>query len=406
VNVVDRQGTLVKYAPLFAATVVLAAAVGCGSSGSGAGGSGGSEGAASGGSSGATGGNGTGGVSTGGSGGPGGSPGSGGVGQAGGTVGGGLTGSGGSGAAGGDAGTGGSSAAGGHAGNGGSGATGGHAGGGGQGGHAGNAGAGGLGGHAGGAGAGGGGHGGSAGGAGAGAGGAAAFSPCPASGAACNVMPLGDSITDGVGSSAPGGGYRVELFHAAVQAHQAFTFVGSATDPNGPTTLDGKMFPRNHEGHPGYTIDDSATTSGISPLVDQSIATNHPQIILLMIGTNDINRSIDAANAPTRLGALLDRMINDAPNALLVVAKITPWMDDGANASVVQTYNNAITGVVQTRAANGKHVVAVDMLAAFTANPNYKTALMSDYLHPNDAGYVVMGDVWYAAIKSYLPAAP
>ena len=99
-------------------------------------------------------------------------------------------------------------------------------------------------------------------------------------------------------------------------------------------------------------------------------------------------------------------MINDAPNALLVVAKITPWMDDGANASAVQPYNNAITGVVQTRAASGMHVIAVDMFTPFTANPNYQTAPMNDYLHPNDAGYVVMGDVWYAAIQSYLPAAP
>jgi lysophospholipase L1-like esterase len=232
---------------------------------------------------------------------------------------------------------------------------------------------------------------------------AAAFNPC--TGAACIVMPLGDSITDGVGSAAPGGGYRVELFHDAVQAHKALTFVGSATDPNGPTMLDGKTFPRNHEGHPGFTIDDSATTSGISPLVDQSIATNHPQIILLMIGTNDVNRNIDVANAPTRLGALLDRMINDAPNALVVVAKITPTPDDGANA-VVQTYNNAIPGLVQSRAANGKHITMVDMYGAFTARADYKTALMNDFLHPNDAGYVVMGDVWYAAIQSYLPTAP
>ena len=210
---------------------------------------------------------------------------------------------------------------------------------------------------------------------------------------------------DGVGSAAQGGGYRLELFHAATQAHKAITFVGSATDPNGPSTLDGKPFPRNHEGHPGYTIDDSTGQSGISPLVDQSIATNHPQIILLMIGTNDINRNIDVANAPTRLGALMDRMIKDAPNALLVVAKITPTMDDGANTSV-QTYNNAITGLVQSRAASGKHVTIVDMYAALTAQSNYRTALMSDFLHPNDAGYVIMGDVWYAAIQSNLPAAP
>jgi lysophospholipase L1-like esterase len=239
---------------------------------------------------------------------------------------------------------------------------------------------------------------------GAGAAGAAAFNPCSTAGAACIVMPLGDSITDGVGSSAPGGGYRLEVFHDAVQAHKALTFVGSATDPNGPAMLDGQTFPRNHEGHPGYTIDDSATTSGISPLVDQSIAANHPQIILLMIGTNDVNRNVDVSNAPTRLGALLDRMINDAPNALLVVAKITPTRDDGAN-NAVQMYNDAIAGVVQTRAANGKHVVMVDMYAALTAKTNYRTDLMSDFLHPNDAGYVVMGDVWYAAIQSYLPAA-
>jgi lysophospholipase L1-like esterase len=237
---------------------------------------------------------------------------------------------------------------------------------------------------------------------GAGTGGVAAFNPCPTAGAACIVMPLGDSITDGVGSSAPGGGYRVQLFHDAVQAHKALTFVGSATDPNGPAMVDGKTFPRNHEGHPGYTIDNSATTSGISPLVDQSLATNHPQIILLMIGTNDLS---DLANAPTRLAALLDRMINDAPNALLVVAQINPTRDDGAN-SIIRTYNDAIAGLVQTRAANGKHITTVDMYAAITAQTSYRTDLMSDFLHPNDAGYVVMGDVWYAAIQSYLPAAP
>jgi len=219
-------------------------------------------------------------------------------------------------------------------------------------------------------------------------------------------MPLGDSITDGVGSSM-GGGYRIQLFHDAVQGHQALTFVGSATDPNGPAMVDGQTFPRNHEGHPGYTIDNSATTSGISPLVDQSIATNHPQIILLMIGTNDLNKNVDALNAPMRLGNLLDQIIRDAPNALIVVAKITPTQEVGGGSNpAVETYNNAIGGVVQSRAGMGKHLILVDMYAAFTANKNYRTDLMNDFLHPNDAGYVVMGDVWYAAIRSYLPAAP
>lgn len=235
-------------------------------------------------------------------------------------------------------------------------------------------------------------------------GGAAAFNPCPATGT-CAIMPLGDSITDGVGSS-QGGGYRVQLFHDAVQGKKKITFVGSATDPNGPATVDGKTFPRNHEGHPGYTVDNSSTTSGISPLVDASIAANRPNIILLMIGTNDLNRNVDPTNFPTRLGALLDKIVNDAPNSLVAVAKITPWQDDGTNANAVEPFNTKIATVVQARITNGKHVVLVDMYTPFRANTNYKTALMGDYLHPNDAGYVIMGDVWYAAIKDYLPAAP
>ena len=59
---------------------------------------------------------------------------------------------------------------------------------------------------------------------------------------------------------------------------------------------------------------------------------------------------------------------------------------------------------MQTRANAGKHVVMVDMYAAFTANTSYKTALMSDELHPNNAGYMVMANTWYAAISSYLPS--
>lgn len=55
-----------------------------------------------------------------------------------------------------------------------------------------------------------------------------------------------------------------------------------------------------------------------------------------------------------------------------------------------------------TRIAAGKHVMVVDMYAAFTANPNYKVAYMADHLHPNDEGYRVMGNVWWDAISPVL----
>jgi lysophospholipase L1-like esterase len=230
--------------------------------------------------------------------------------------------------------------------------------------------------------------------------GSTAFNPCPGAGTACIIMPLGDSITYGVGSPDPGGGYRVPLFQQTITSAELITFAGRNT--NGPTTVGGRTFPQHHEGYSGYTIDPGGGRMGISPLVDGAISMFHPHIVLLQIGTNDVNISLDLANAPTRLGALMDRITTDAPNALLVVARITPTKTDTTNGRV-QTYNDAIPGLVQSRVAAGKHIVVVDMYAAFTANANYQNALMYDELHPNAAGYMVMAQTWYAAISRYLP---
>jgi lysophospholipase L1-like esterase len=54
----------------------------------------------------------------------------------------------------------------------------------------------------------------------------------------------------------------------------------------------------------------------------------------------------------------------------------------------------------------GKHIILVDNYAAFSANPSYQTALMADTLHPNPAGYALLGQTWYAAIQSFVPMGP
>ena len=214
-----------------------------------------------------------------------------------------------------------------------------------------------------------------------GTGGASGFSPCPATGA-CKILPLGDSITDGVGVSG-GGSYRIELFHLALQAQQEITYVGSLT--NGPQMVDMQPFPRDHEGHSGWTI---SQIDGITP---SYALDDDPHIILLHIGTNDMRG--DVSMSANRLGTLIDQIVMDQPNALVVVAKIIPYP---AQSNQVTTYNNAVPGVVQMRASAGKHVVLVDQ---FTGFPNSELA---DGIHPNAAGYQRMARVWYAAISQYL----
>jgi lysophospholipase L1-like esterase len=218
--------------------------------------------------------------------------------------------------------------------------------------------------------------------------GSGSYSPCPASGP-CVILPLGDSITYGIQYA---GAYRVELFQDALTAHQSITYVGDPSLANGPTTVGGVSFPQDNDGHSGWTIDQ------IASLVPAPALQTNPDIVLLMIGTNDMySQSQPVAQAPQRLAALIDSIVGAAPKALLVVAEITPLQNSTWEAQVV-TYNAAIPALVKARAAAGKHVALVDMHTGFVVG----AMLSSDGVHPNMAGYNHMGDVWYAAIKDVL----
>ncbi|WP_155798182.1 SGNH/GDSL hydrolase family protein [Sorangium cellulosum] len=237
-----------------------------------------------------------------------------------------------------------------------------------------------------------------------GAGGSAGstYRPCPTDGTACKIMPFGDSITDGYNGDTPGG-YRVELFRLAHAAGKNITFVGSGS--NGPNTVGGVAFPHNHEGHSGWTIAPAGGRSGISTLVSTVMPQYKPDIVLLMIGTNDAIDNYDMPNAPKRLGALIDSIYAQLPNVLIVVAAPVPSRgdaskgDDTALSARIKTYDDAIPAVVKARADAGRHIISVDMYTPF--NPN-KTTLLEDQWHPNLQGYVLLGEQWYAALQPLL----
>jgi len=230
----------------------------------------------------------------------------------------------------------------------------------------------------------------------------AAFTPCPTDGSACRIMPLGDSITDGVGSANPDGGYRVELFRQAVRDGHEVTFVGRQV--NGPNTVDNVPFPRNHEGYSGATIATGANQ--IANRLDGALAANPPHIVLLQIGTNDVYQGMPAT-LPGQLGSLLDRINAAVPEALVVVAQITPMARAGAQFNFPNNggdvYNAAIPAVLQQRADAGQHLLLVNMTAAFSAANANPLSLLSEGLHPNNAGYAVMAQTWYSAIEDFLP---
>jgi lysophospholipase L1-like esterase len=226
------------------------------------------------------------------------------------------------------------------------------------------------------------------------------YNPCPTDGSACKILPLGDSITWGVGDEG-NAGYRGPLFALAEVAEQNITFTGSLS--NGPSIVSDWTFPKRNEGHSGWGISTvtqySNGNAGIASVIPSPAFDNDnggtPNIILLHIGTNDATEST-ADEMTDRLASLMDQIMDAAPDALLLVAEIRPlsWAE-----SVINAYNKEIPGLVQTRAAAGGHIVFVDMNTGFDSS----TMINSDNIHPNSEGYQFMADRWYSVIGPLLP---
>lgn len=227
-----------------------------------------------------------------------------------------------------------------------------------------------------------------------GSGGAVGFQPCPATGA-CKIVPFGDSITEGMvrvgGSYEFNGGYRVRLFELAVGDGKDITFVGNSPNaPNGPDNVAGEPFPKAHEGMSGWTVQQLIDKETIW---DISEAADDPHIVLLHIGTNDINTN-QQNGAPARLETLIDRVTTELPDALLVVAKIIPLP---SRTSDIDTYNAAMDAIVAEKVDAGKHVLLLDL------NSDYPDGQLPDNIHPSADGYAWMGEQWYETIAPYLP---
>jgi lysophospholipase L1-like esterase len=206
------------------------------------------------------------------------------------------------------------------------------------------------------------------------------------------IMPLGDSITQGVNDTVPPTGpvgYRGTLWTQLLTDGFNVNFVGSLVD--GPSTID-----RDHEGHGGFRIDQILTA------IDGYLAAASPDIILLHIGTNDLLQGASPDLAAQRLAALLDRIHQDRPTAQVIVASIIPVRSPNAfnvDPQLFAQYVARIPALVGDRAALGWRISHVDMatLAALTSSEYDSVGI-----HPTDSGYAKMAAVWHAELAAIL----
>jgi lysophospholipase L1-like esterase len=195
------------------------------------------------------------------------------------------------------------------------------------------------------------------------------------------VMPLGDSITSGVGST-DGSGYRAVLAARLAAAGYRVTFVGSRrAGPPGPAAV--------NEGHPGWTI------ARLTGSVTGWLAAARPDVVLLHTGTNDIRTDAAAAHAPARLAILLTRIVRDRPRAQIFVAEIV-----GSSRTPFQRRIDGFNRAVEALVAAGPPTVHL------VDQSGVRGRLLADGRHPDDAGYARMAATWAAAIRAVIATGP
>lgn len=236
------------------------------------------------------------------------------------------------------------------------------------------------------------------------------------------IMCIGDSITAGYTDNPTwkvpfAFGYRGELYKRLTESRLPFTFVGTSPEPfdnkfGEPQTValpdlrkTSNHFDVNQDHHEGYG---GQGTDFVNKHIASWLTIDKPDIVLLMIGINDIARgSATAPDAPkTNLKSVVETIATQRPNTNVIVAQIMPY---STYTPAIVDFNKYIReSLVPAFTAQGKHVTTVDQYSNFGSGTTVDSSLYSNGInHPSAAGYEKMAQTWFSGIQALkLPAMP
>lgn len=191
---------------------------------------------------------------------------------------------------------------------------------------------------------------------------------------ATQIMPLGDSLTYGstVFGDVPGG-YRDRFYANLTAAGHSVQLIG--TRGNNPSPLLTSTGNAQHAGYPGWRIDQiQADLAAWSNTLD-------PDIVVLIIGTNDFDQNYDTPNVAARLAALLDDITAREPGVQILLSTI-PLTTHWAINAIMAPYNAAMPGIAATRT----NVHFFDNTGVLDIQTDY-----ADVYHMNQQGYNKLG---------------
>lgn len=228
------------------------------------------------------------------------------------------------------------------------------------------------------------------------------------------IMVVGDSISVGYTDNPKWTepfefGFRSRLYVRLTNSGTVVQFVGSSPEPwNGagranyglPTNqpvVDLRPLGQDHcEGYGGRK------SSYVLKNIPTWLAADSPDILLLMIGINDIHAAaVVPVATENNLSNIVATVTAKAPHTHLIVAQITPY---GTNCPGIVKYNKYIQDVLVPHfAAQGKLVTTVDQYANMLIPGTTKIdgALFSNGInHPRNVVYDRMAETWFNGIKA------
>ncbi|MCF7553241.1 SGNH/GDSL hydrolase family protein [Pseudonocardia sp. WMMC193] len=197
------------------------------------------------------------------------------------------------------------------------------------------------------------------------------------------VMPLGASSTVGLGSPATAG-YRGPLYTDLAADGIRVDYVGSQH-----TGFPGMADPDN-EGHSGWTLE------RMIPRARGWVAAADPDVVLLHMGTNDVNTGASGATAAARLDRLLGEVFAGAPRTHVIVAGI--WAALPTHLADRAEFARLVPGIVADYRAQGRSIEFVDTSNLLGGKD------FTDALHANAGGYAKIATMWSTEISGWLAA--
>ncbi len=156
--------------------------------------------------------------------------------------------------------------------------------------------------------------------------------------------------------------------------------IGASPGRNYPTVLSKKIGrPILNRGVAGDT------TSGALARLEKDVLSRDPQIVIVFLGGNDVLQSVPFEQTFSNVDEIIRRI--QARGALVVLVEVKP-------PGVERRFGREFRRLARARGA----VLVPEVLRGIFLNPQ----MMSDHIHFNDAGYAVVAERIYAAMKPYL----